>query len=99
MAGSQPQGSRLHAIVRGRVQGVGYRWFVQREASALGLSGGVRNLRDGTVEVEAEGPRNALEALVERLREGPFGSDVSAVETAWFEPAGRWSGFEILSSR
>jgi len=91
--------ARLHAVVRGRVQGIGYRWFVQDQARAQGLVGGVRNLRDGTVEVEAEGPRGELEALVERLREGPFGADVSDVETAWFEPAGTWTGFEIRATR
>jgi acylphosphatase len=91
--------ARLHALVRGRVQGIGYRWFVQEQASALGLAGGVRNLRDGAVEVEAEGPRGDLEALVERLREGPMGADVSDVEVSWFDPAGTWSGFEIRATR
>ena len=67
-------------LVRGRVQGVGYRYFVLREARALGLQGYVRNLPDGTVEVVAQGPQDTLAALAERLHEGPAFADVSAVE-------------------
>ncbi|MEK7477343.1 MAG: acylphosphatase [Candidatus Coatesbacteria bacterium] len=91
--------ARLNAVVRGRVQGVGYRWFVQDQARVLGLSGRVGNLRDGTVEVDAEGPRSDLEALLERLREGPSGADVSDVEVAWWEPSGAWTNFEIRATR
>jgi acylphosphatase len=90
--------ARLNAVVRGRVQGVGYRWFVVDQAKALGLSGRVGNLRDGTVEVDAEGPRADLEAFLDRLREGPFGADVSDVEVAWWEPSGAWTGFEIRAT-
>ncbi|HEX5368456.1 MAG TPA: acylphosphatase, partial [Dehalococcoidia bacterium] len=58
----------LRALVRGRVQGVGFRYFVQERASALGLAGFARNLSNGsTVEVVAEGPLSALEALLEAL--------------------------------
>lgn len=89
----------LQARVRGRVQGVGFRWFVQREAARLGVGGAVWNVHDGTVEVEAEGPAEALEALVERLREGPFGSDVSGVEVRWGPPSGGSRSFEIRGSR
>jgi acylphosphatase len=67
-------------IVRGRVQGVGFRWFVWREAERLGLGGLARNLRDGTVEVVSQGPEPALEALERALRQGPSGSRVDAVD-------------------
>ena len=72
---------RLHAVVRGRVQGVGFRWFVREEARALDLAGWVANRRDGTVEVEAEGAAGAIESLREVLARGPDGAVVSAVET------------------
>ena len=70
----------LHATVRGLVQGVGFRWFVCRQARALGLTGRVTNLADGSVEVGAEGDRAALDVLLSALRTGSAGSHVSAVE-------------------
>lgn len=86
----------LHAIVRGRVQGVGYRDFVQRNAARLGLRGWVRNREDlRSVEVVASGPRDALERLVERLHEGPRFAHVSEVETAWTAASERFATFEI----
>jgi acylphosphatase len=62
---------QLRALVRGRVQGVGFRYFVQREAAARGIAGWVRNLASGDVEVTARGAPDALQAFVERLWEGP----------------------------
>jgi acylphosphatase len=81
-------------VVRGRVQGVGYRYFVLRQASALGVRGFARNLPDGEVEVVAEGPDEALAALEERLREGPSFASVSGVEREAVAPRGD-SGFHI----
>jgi acylphosphatase len=69
----------LHVVVRGRVQGVGFRWFVRERGRALGLSGWVRNLADGSVEVAANGERRALERLRVLVGQGPPGADVSAV--------------------
>jgi acylphosphatase len=66
--------------VRGRVQGVGYRYFVLRQAEALDLTGFTRNLADGSVEVVAEGPEGRLRDLESRLHEGPAFSGVEAVE-------------------
>jgi len=72
--------SRRRWIARGRVQGVGFRWFVWREAERLGLGGFARNLRDGTVEVVSQGPDEALDQLEELLRRGPAGSHVDALD-------------------
>ena len=91
--------ARLHALVRGRVQGVGFRWFVQELAASRGLTGGVRNLRDRTVEVEAEGTRADLEEFLDRLREGPSGADVASVDASWFAAAGTYTDFEIWATR
>lgn len=69
----------LRAVVRGRVQGVGFRMFVVREAHRLGLAGFTRNLPDGTVEVLATGEAGSLNSLVLRLEQGPPGARVDAV--------------------
>jgi acylphosphatase len=67
-------------VVRGRVQGVGFRWFVEREAHILGIAGWVRNNADGSVEVLAQGTRDQLAGLLSRLRQGPRAARVDAVE-------------------
>jgi acylphosphatase len=66
-------------LVSGRVQGVGFRWFVEREAATLGIAGWVRNREDGRVEVMATGTREQLSALHGRLREGPRAARVDEV--------------------
>jgi acylphosphatase len=70
----------LHAVVRGRVQGVGFRWFVRERARELGVRGWVRNRGDGSVEIEAEGDLGSLDQLRKALWKGPSGSRVSAVD-------------------
>lgn len=80
--------------VHGRVQGVGYRYFVLRQAEALGVSGYARNLPDGRVEVVAEGPEEVLADLERRLREGPGFARVEGVERASVAPRGE-GGFHI----
>jgi acylphosphatase len=70
----------LHALVRGRVQGVGFRWFVRERARQLGIRGWVRNRVDGCVEVEAAGDPQSLEELRRWLAQGPSGADVSAID-------------------
>ncbi|MGA6980282.1 MAG: acylphosphatase [Candidatus Sulfotelmatobacter sp.] len=69
-------------IVRGRVQGVGFRWFVEREAHILEIAGWVRNNSDGSVEVSAQGTRERLAGLQERLQQGPRAARVDAVEAS-----------------
>jgi acylphosphatase len=81
-------------FVDGRVQGVGYRYFVLREAERLGVTGFVRNLADGRVEVVAEGSDEALTGLEVRLKEGPAFSSVSHVERVAIAPRGD-QGFQI----
>lgn len=69
----------LHFLIRGRVQGVGFRWFVHREASELELRGWVRNTEDGDVEVVASGTAEDLAELRASLKKGPRGSRVDRV--------------------
>jgi acylphosphatase len=89
----------VHVVIRGRVQGVGFRYFAAREARRLEVSGVVRNLVDGAVEVEAEGERASLERLVEALRAGPRAARVVSVDVGWNEGAARHRGFEIGNER
>jgi acylphosphatase len=84
--------ARATVLVRGRVQGVGYRAFVRRHALDLGLAGQVENLADGRVEVVAEGPRLDLEHLMVHLRRGPVHATVADLDVVWSEPVGL-SGF------
>jgi acylphosphatase len=86
---------RLHAVVRGDVQGVGFRYFVQRRAREHGLSGWVRNNDDGTVEVVAEGDRGKLEQLERALQEGPRGARVDRVDAQWSAATGGLQGFDL----
>lgn len=87
--------ARLQAIVHGRVQGVNFRYYAQRRASSLDLTGYVRNLWDGTVEVVAEGPRESLEELLAFLRVGPRAAMVTQVDTEWPVPTGAFTRFEV----
>ena len=75
----------LHAVVRGRVQGVFFRASAGERARGLGIGGWVRNLPDGTVEAFAQGDRNALEEFLRWLEEGPPSARVDEVTTTWGE--------------
>ena len=77
------------------MQGVGYRASTQHEARKLGLTGWVRNLADGSVELEAEGPPAAVEALLAWAAIGPFGSRVESVEPTWQPAGGGERGFDV----
>jgi acylphosphatase len=90
--------SRLHALVSGRVQGVAFRWFVEKQAIRLGLRGWVRNRFDGRVEVVAEGERPDLEELLGRLREGPSLSRVGSVQIEWEESRAEFPDFRTAPS-
>jgi acylphosphatase len=82
-------------LVRGRVQGVGFRWFVEREAHTLGIAGWVRNNADGSVEVLAMGSREQLEVLRSRLRAGPRAARVDDVGEAEAKPVAGLTNFRI----
>jgi acylphosphatase len=90
--------ARLHAIVEGRVQGVGFRMFVVDIAEMLGVTGWVRNLWDDTVEVTAEGDRAALERLLAALRRGPRAAFVSKVTEEWGPPTGEFKRFWVTGT-
>lgn len=87
--------AHLEAVVYGRVQGVNFRAFTQMWARALGLKGYVRNLPIGAVEVHAEGPRDHLEELIKRLRQGPAFAQVQKVDVAWSAPVGASQDFQV----
>jgi acylphosphatase len=82
-------------VVRGRVQGVGFRWFVEREAHILGIAGWVRNNANGSVEILAQGTRDQLSSLRSRLREGPRAARVDGVEESESRPAEGITSFRI----
>lgn len=90
---------RIHAWVRGRVQGVGFRAFVMDAAERLGLTGWVRNVGWDTVETVAEGEPAALQAFLEALKTGPRMSRVDECRAEEETPAGEFSRFEMKSSR
>ncbi len=82
-------------LVRGRVQGVGFRWFVEREAHILGIAGWVRNNPDGSVEVLAMGTRDQLAGMRSRLREGPRAARVDDVQESEARPMAGLNTFRI----
>jgi len=82
-------------LVRGRVQGVGFRWWTQRVGSELGLGGHVRNLADGSVEVHAAGAPDVLDAFERALRQGPPASRVGSVERIDGDPRTPADGFHM----
>jgi acylphosphatase len=86
---------RLHAVVHGRVHGVGYRATTIDEARRLGLAGWVRNRYDGTVEVLAEGGEAKLRLFLDYLHRGPWGASVSSVLEEWTAAAGAPMPFQF----
>jgi acylphosphatase len=86
------------AHVKGMVQGVGFRYFTYREASSLSITGYVKNLSDGRVEVFAEGSRENLQALLERLQQGPGAGYVEKIDVQWKSFEDRYHRFSVESS-
>lgn len=78
---------RKRVIVRGRVQGVGFRWTARAQADSLGVSGYVRNQPDGTVQAEVEGPEEAVQRMLDWLRHGPPYAEVDSIEVTDLDPA------------
>ena len=86
---------RLHGRVHGDVQGVGFRYFLMREAQRLGLRGWVRNRDDGTVEFVAEGSRDDLDRLRQAAERGPRMAQVERVDAQWSAAAGGLTSFDL----
>jgi acylphosphatase len=96
-----PEAASLQArrfVVRGRVQGVGFRWFVEREADLLNIAGWVRNDPDGSVEVLAIGTHDNLSTLRERLKTGPRAARVDKLEEFEAEPVAGLNSFQVRGS-
>ncbi len=85
----------IHALVTGRVQGVGYRYATENMARRLGLTGWVRNRPDGSVETWAQGSEAAIKGFVAFLHDGPRGARVTAVNVSTAEPDEHLSGFAV----
>ncbi|HSB12726.1 MAG TPA: acylphosphatase [Blastocatellia bacterium] len=83
-------------IVKGRVQGVGFRYFAIRAAREAGVAGTVQNLADGSVEAIAEGPPRAVDQFRSALERGPSYAHVSEVVEIEMQPTGRYSGFDVV---
>jgi acylphosphatase len=86
-----------HVLVKGRVQGVGYRYFAQDTAEARGLKGWVRNIPGTDVECDVEGNRSEIEAWLNELRKGPPLARVEDVQVSWKTPSGQYPDFSIRS--
>jgi acylphosphatase len=86
---------RIEAIISGRVQGVMFRDFACRKARGLKLTGEAQNLRDGTVRVIAEGPRDNIERYIEKLKKGSLLAHVEDVSVSWHVPTNLYKGFNI----
>jgi acylphosphatase len=86
---------QLHVKLGGKVQGVGFRYFVRQKAAELAITGWVRNLKDGRVELLAEGARSDLERLLISAQQGPRGSQVEDVDASWEMANADLKGFEV----
>lgn len=89
----------MEAVVRGRVQGVGYRWWTKRLADALGADGAVWNRNDGSVGIQVQGTPDVLDRFLRELRRGPGGARVDTVETRTVPPLPDRRGFSITFPR
>ena len=88
----------MHVLVRGLVQGVGFRFFVFQYGTNLNLRGWVRNRYNGQVEVMAEGRKDILEAFLEKVKEGPQMAQVDGVDVDWYTPTNELPEFTILAT-
>jgi acylphosphatase len=89
---------RAHIFVSGRVQGVSFRYAALRQAGHVGVTGWVRNLTDGRVEIVCEGEARGMRQMVDWCHEGPPGALIEEVEVAWEHPTGEFSTFEIAAT-
>ena len=91
------QAAAVHIYVSGRVQGVGFRYFVTHRAADLGITGIVRNTSDGRVEIRAEGPRSALESLQQAVQSGPHLGAVAGIDVRWTDATGKYVEFRATA--
>lgn len=91
----EKEAKRLHAVVHGRVQGVGFRAYTATSAARLELTGWVRNRYNGTVETVAEGPQPALDVFLRDLQRGPGPSNVTHVDADWQPATGEFNAFRV----
>jgi acylphosphatase len=89
---------QIHIVVEGRVQGVGFRYFVLERAQELGLTGWVRNTYEGHVEVLAEGKKPVLDKFLELCRRGPRAAYVTGIDFEWGTSTGELSAFSVRST-
>ncbi|MGD0590050.1 MAG: acylphosphatase [Bacteroidota bacterium] len=87
--------ARVHVVVSGLVQGVGFRYFAYNKAISLTLTGYVRNLFSGDVEIEAEGDRSLVEEFMKQIKVGPRAAHVADMKIEWIKCAETHSGFEV----
>lgn len=92
-----PERRTVRLRIEGRVQGVGFRYWMESECNGLGLTGWVRNRRDGSVEAVISGDAEFVEEMIDRCRRGPAGAGVTEVEVVG-EERGDYAGFEIKST-
>ncbi len=95
---TEEKNERLHVVVEGIVQGVGFRYFVMMYTEELQITGWVRNLWNGRVEVMAEGTRPALEILLKHLQEGPRSAQVTKVDQQWQTATNEFKEFRVQPS-
>lgn len=92
------ENSRVHVWVKGRVQAVGFRAFVQQNATLIGVSGWVRNVGYNTVEAVAEGERERLDQFIQMMERGPVASNVDESRKEWEIPTGEFQSFNVRRS-
>ncbi len=94
----EEQPVRARVVAQGRVQGVGFRVFLQSQATGRGLNGWVRNLPDGRIETEVEGPAALVDEFIQAVKRGPSLARVQGLEVEWIDPGSQGSsGFMICA--
>ena len=89
---------RAHVFIEGRVHGIGFRYWARKNAQGLGLTGWVRNLADGRVEVVFEGAKKEIEDMIKKCKRGPMLAGVKHIDVIWEKASGEFDDFEILQT-
>lgn len=95
---NQDENARIHVWVHGRVQGVGFRAFVQQNAIQIGVTGWVRNVGYGTVEAVAEGSKEQIDDFLRMMKRGPLSSRVDDSREEWGQVTGEFNSFRVKAS-